>query len=285
VPELPEVETVRRGLQAVLPGRRIERVQVFGTRTTRRQAAGPSALQSALAGATVSAVARRGKYLWWTLEGREVALVAHLGMSGQFRTVEQGSEAGARIHERARFELDDGSAVAFIDQRTFGWLLADELCDGVPVHVAHIALDPFDPDFDLAIAASRLRQRRTGIKRALLDQTLVSGIGNIYADETLWRVRMHPDQAADALSARRAREVLATAAQVMAQALQAGGTSFDPLYVHVNGSSGWFAADLAVYGRAGEPCLRCGRPVLREAFANRSSHRCPRCQRLPLHRR
>jgi formamidopyrimidine-DNA glycosylase len=285
VPELPEVETVRRGLQAILPGRRIEQVQVFGTRTTRRQAAGPSGLQSALAGARVATVARRGKYLWWTLEDRDVALVAHLGMSGQFRTVEPGAASGARIHERARFELDDGSSVAFLDQRTFGWLLADDLCDGVPAHVAHIALDPFDPDFDLAVAAARLRTRRTGIKRALLDQTLVSGIGNIYADETLWRVRMHPDQATDALSARRAREVIAAAAQVMAQALQAGGTSFDPLYVHVNGSSGWFAADLAVYGRAGEPCRRCGRPVLREAFANRSSHRCPRCQRLPLHRR
>lgn len=283
VPELPEVETVRRGLEPIVVGRRIQTVTVRHPRTLRRQAEGERAFRDWLAGTGVAAVERRGKYLWLRLSGgARPLLVAHLGMSGQFRV-----QTGAPIssHERVRFVLDDGTALAFVDQRTFGWLLVDEEQAGVPATVAHVAADPFEPGFQLAAAVARLRERRTGIKRALLDQTVVSGIGNIYADETLWRVRMHPSRATDSLTGREATAVLTTARRVMAEALAAGGTSFDPLYVNVNGESGWFARDLAVYGRAGEPCLRCGRPIVREAFANRSSHRCPRCQRLPRRRR
>lgn len=283
MPELPEVETVRRGLRARIVDRRIVAVSVQGHRTLRRQLEGPQAFQQWLTGAHVTDVERRGKYLWLRLsDSPRPVLVAHLGMSGQFRT-HDGADLGS--HERVRLQFADGGALSFLDQRTFGWLLVDDVRDGAPACVAHIALDPFDPDFDLAGAAHRLRRRRTGIKRALLDQTVVSGIGNIYADETLWRVRMHPSRATDSLTRREAEAVLTAATQVMAAALQAGGTSFDPLYVNVNGESGWFARDLAVYGRTGEPCLRCGRPIVREAFTNRSSHRCPRCQRLPRRRR
>jgi formamidopyrimidine-DNA glycosylase len=283
VPELPEVETVRRGLCDRIVDRRITAVTVYGQRTLRRQQEGPEAFQDWLTGAAVADVRRRGKYLWMVLRGApRPALVAHLGMSGQFRACE-GADPGP--HERVRFGLADDGALSFLDQRTFGWLLVDDIRDGVPACVAHIALDPFDPGFDIAEAAQRLRSRRTGIKRALLDQGVVSGIGNIYADETLWRVRMHPSRATDSLTRREAEAVLTAATEVMAAALQAGGTSFDPLYVNVNGESGWFARDLAVYGRAGRPCPRCGRPVIREAFANRSSHRCPSCQRLPRRRR
>jgi formamidopyrimidine-DNA glycosylase len=283
VPELPEVETVRRGLEPIVVGRRIERVAVRHPRTVRRQPEGELAFRDWLAGAEVVAVERRGKYLWLRLSGgARPLLVAHLGMSGQFR-VQTGGPIGS--HERARFDLDDGTVLAFVDQRTFGWLLVDEEQAGVPAAVAHVAADPFEPGFELAAATARLRGRRTGIKRALLDQTVVSGIGNIYADETLWRVRMHPSRATDSLTARESAAVLTTARSVMAEALAAGGTSFDPLYVNVNGESGWFARDLAVYGRAGEPCPRCGRPIVRESFMNRSSHRCPRCQRLPRRRR
>lgn len=283
MPELPEVETVRRGLRDRIADRRIAAVTVFGQRTLRRQSEGPAAFQQWLTGAVVADVERRGKYLWLRLcDAPRSALVAHLGMSGQFRAYE-GADLGP--HERVRFGLGDGGALSFLDQRTFGWLLVDDIHDGVPASVAHIARDPFDPAFDLAEAAHRLRSRRTGIKRALLDQGVVSGIGNIYADETLWRVRMHPSRATDSLTRREAEAVLTAATEVMAAALQAGGTSFDPLYVNVNGESGWFARHLAVYGRAGQPCPRCGRPVVREAFTNRSSHRCPSCQRLPRRRR
>lgn len=274
---------MRRGLAAVLAGRRIAAVDVRSDRAVRRQAGGGEQFAAAVTGAAVHEIRRRGKYLWWVLDD-DAALVAHLGMSGQFRTL-SAEHPGFGPHERVRFILDDGSAVCFVDQRTFGWVLADEVVDGSPAAMAHIALDPFDPDYDIGVTAERMRSRRTGIKRAMLDQTVVSGIGNIYADETLWRVRMHPAKATDSLTRRQATTVLATAAEVMAQALAAGGTSFDPLYVNVNGESGWFSRDLAAYGREGLPCLRCGRPMIREAFTNRSSYRCPTCQRLPVKRR
>ena len=153
--------------------------------------------------------------------------------------------------------------------------------DGVPATVAHIARDPLDPLFDDAAFVKRLRSRRTGLKRALLDQTLVSGIGNIYADESLWRARLHWAQPTDELAPARAREVLGHARDVMSEALGQGGTSFDALYVNVNGESGYFDVSLAAYGQADRPCPRCGRPIVREPFMNRSSFRCPRCQRPP----
>jgi formamidopyrimidine-DNA glycosylase len=283
VPELPEVETVRRGLEPVVVGRRLDAVTVLHARAVRRQPEGGQAFSRWLAGATVVAVERRGKYLWFRLAGGpRPFLAAHLGMSGQFRA---SSDEAAGDHARVRFTLDDGTTLSFVDQRTFGWLLVDEDRGGVPRAVGHVAADPFDHRFDPVATADRLRGRRTGIKRALLDQTVVSGIGNIYADETLWRVRMHPSRATDSLTRREAVGVLESARGVMAEALLVGGTSFDPLYVNVNGESGWFARDLAVYGRAGEPCPRCGRAIVRESFTNRSSHRCPQCQRLPRRRR
>lgn len=287
MPELPEVETVRRGLFPVVLGRRIEAVEVLRDRPVRRQPAGADAFVAGVRGAQVRDVGRRGKYLWLVLDDAPAgAMVAHLGMSGQFRVRAPGEPApDYRGHERVRLHLDDGRVLSFVDQRTFGWLLADELVGSgagpVPRAAAHIALDPLDPAFDAAGTARALRRRRTGLKRALLDQTLVSGIGNIYADETLWRVRRHGSTPTDALAQRAAVQVLSTAAEVLREALAAGGTSFDPLYVQVNGESGWFSRDLAAYGREGLPCPRCGAPVVRESFMNRSSYRCPRCQRSP----
>lgn len=297
MPELPEVETVRRGLLPVLTERRIIGLIVFRDRAARRQAGGPAELAATVVGGRVGEVARRGKYLWLQLaDSPAEALVAHLGMSGQFRVARSADLPAApayRGQERVRLVLDDGHSVSFVDQRTFGWLLADSLGPDqagdrvVPVSVGHVAPDPFEPAYEPARAAQRLRQRRTGVKRALLDQTLVSGIGNIYADEALWAARLHPDRATDTLSQRSAVAVLDAAAEVMSAALASGGTSFDPLYVNVNGESGWFERDLAVYGRTGLPCRRCSAPVVRESFTNRSSHRCPRCQRRPVaaHRR
>jgi len=285
VPELPEVEVVRRGLARWVVGRTIAEAQVLHPRAARRHGAGATDLESRLRQRTVAAASRRGKYLWLPLDGRDAALVAHLGMSGQLLV--QPGDTPDETHLRARLRFTDhGCELRFVDQRTFGGLavdplVADDAGGSVPSTVAHIARDPLDPAFDGAQWVRRLRARRTGIKRALLDQTLASGIGNIYADEALWRSRVHWAMPTDEIASSRARELLGHARDVMSEALDEGGTSFDALYVNVNGESGYFDRSLAAYGQADRPCPRCGRPIVREAFMNRSSYRCPRCQRTP----
>jgi formamidopyrimidine-DNA glycosylase len=283
VPELPEVETVRRGLEAVAVGRRITDVEVRGPRTVRRHAGGAVDFAARLRGRTFEAACRRGKYLWFPLDDG-TCLVAHLGMSGQFLAADPAENDPA--HLRARFAFADGAPeLRFADQRTFGGLLIDETVSdsggSVPATIAHIALDPFDPAFDGGGFSAAVRRRRTGVKRALLDQGLVSGIGNIYADEALWRARMHYARGTDTLRRADVERLLDEVVAVLTDALRAGGTSFDALYVAVNGESGWFDRSLEVYGREGKPCSRCGAAIRREAFMNRSSYRCPRCQRLP----
>jgi formamidopyrimidine-DNA glycosylase len=198
-------------------------------------------------------------------------------MSGQFRLGHATDDLVRNT--RVLFDLDDGRQLRFVDQRMFGGLQYSPGTAACPV--PHIALDPFDPEFDERAVAARLRTRRTGVKRALLDQSLVSGIGNIYADESLWRTRVHYEHPSDELGPRKAVELIRTARDVMDEALQQGGTSFDSLYVNVNGESGYFGRALTAYGREGEPCQRCGTPIVRRAFMNRSSFLCPRCQRLP----
>jgi formamidopyrimidine-DNA glycosylase len=234
----------------------------------------------------VVGVERRGKYLWLPLSaasgsGGGEAVLAHLGMSGQLLV--RPADAADELHLRVRFGFDDdGPELRFVDQRTFGGLaLVETDHDGVPLEVAHIARDPLDPAFDDDAFAAALRRRRSGLKRALLDQRLVSGIGNIYADEALWRARLHWARPTETMTRRRSAEVLEAARAVMVEALGQGGTSFDSLYVDVNGESGYFDRELAVYGRTGLPCRRCGALVVREAFMNRSSFRCPRCQPRP----
>ncbi len=277
MPELPEVEVVRRGLATHLTGRRIHRVDVLNLRAVRRHLEGPADFSARLAGRRVEAVRRRGKYLWWALDDGD-AVIAHLGMSGQFRV----GTAVDSPHLRVRFGFDDdGPEVHFVDQRTFGGLAFSLGGADLPAQIAHIAPDPLEPGFDLDAAVARLRGRRTGLKRALLDQTVVSGIGNIYADEALWRARMHYDRPTENLTKAQVRSVLSAATQVMAEALAVGGTSFDALYVSINGESGYFDRSLNAYGQAGRPCGRCGTPIVREAFMNRSSYRCPRCQPRP----
>jgi formamidopyrimidine-DNA glycosylase len=185
-------------------------------------------------------------------------------------------------HVRARFTFTDaGPDLRFVDQRTFGHLSFVPGGAELPSVIAHIAPDPLEPDFDDEHFAARLRHRRTGIKRALLDQSLISGIGNIYADESLWRARLHWARATDGLRRGDVGRLVAAVRAVFADAIAAGGTSFDSLYVRVNGQSGYFSRSLAVYGREGEPCPRCGTAVLREKFMNRSSFSCPKCQPRP----
>ncbi|WP_296139791.1 bifunctional DNA-formamidopyrimidine glycosylase/DNA-(apurinic or apyrimidinic site) lyase [uncultured Tessaracoccus sp.] len=274
MPELPEVESVRLGLEQHVVGRTITDVSVLHPRPVRQHPGGPEAFATALAGRRVDAALRRGKYLWLALD--EDALVAHLGMSGQFRI----GVPGDPVHRHARvvLGLDDGTELTFVDQRMFGGL---ELREGMAADpVPHIAPDPFSTDFRLHDVARRLRAKRTTVKRALLDQTLVSGIGNIYADEALWRSRMHFETPTGVVGPRQATALLRNATAVMREALAVGGTSFDALYVRVNGESGYFDRALDAYGREGLPCRRCGTPMVRERFMNRSSTFCPRCQRL-----
>ncbi|MGB7983105.1 MAG: bifunctional DNA-formamidopyrimidine glycosylase/DNA-(apurinic or apyrimidinic site) lyase [Candidatus Nanopelagicales bacterium] len=282
MPELPEVEVVRRGLAAHVLGRTIEGVEVLHPRAVRRQLEGPAHFEAVLAGRRFTGTGRRGKFLWLATDDPDVVLAAHLGMSGQFRV-----ESADPVHRHARVRLDLGDRTLwFVDQRTFGWvgafpMVADRGGVLVPVPVRDIAADPTDPRFDVRAVATRLRTHRVEIKRLLLDQSHVSGIGNIYADEALWAAGVHARRRADRLSVAVLVRVLEAATEVMAASLVAGGTSFDSLYVNVNGQSGYFGRGLSVYGRAGLPCPRCDAPIVRERFMNRSSHFCPRCQSAP----
>lgn len=281
MPELPEVEVVRRGLETHILGARIEEVAVLHPRANRGQ---DVPLADLLGGATITGVRRRGKYLWLDLPGQE-ALYVHLGMSGQMLVGEPGTCTSKHLRIRAELTATNGSPLelAFVDQRTFGRWLHTRLVDGragtrVPEPVAHIAVDPLEPEFDVTETARRMRQSSSPIKSVLLNQEIVSGVGNIYADESLWAAGLKPDRRARSLRQRDAVALLEAAHDVMTRALAAGGTSFDALYVNVNGASGYFSRDLNVYGREDEPCPRCGGPIRRVSFQNRSTHYCPVCQ-------
>jgi len=278
VPELPEVEVVRRGLEQLVVGRRIETVEVLHPRAIRRHEAGPADFAARLSGRTIDGARRRGKYLW--LPVGDDALLAHLGMSGQLLVGPRDEPLSPHVRVRFTF-ADGGTDLRFTDQRTFGHLLVSADGAQLPPVIAHIAPDPLEDAFDLDWLITRLRARKTGIKRALLDQSLVSGVGNIYADEALWRVRLHWARATDRLRAAEVAGLVGAVTGVFAEALTEGGTSFDSLYVNVNGESGYFDRSLNVYGRAGEPCRRCGALIRRDAFMNRSSYSCPVCQPRP----
>ncbi|MEV4707717.1 bifunctional DNA-formamidopyrimidine glycosylase/DNA-(apurinic or apyrimidinic site) lyase [Actinoplanes sp. NPDC049316] len=279
MPELPEVETVRQGLAKWVSGRRIEAVEVRHPRAIRRHLPGDVHFAAVLAGRTITDVSRRGKYLWLPLDSGD-AIIAHLGMSGQL--LMQPADAPDETHLRVRFSFaDDGPELRFIDQRTFGGLSVSEGGAELPDEIAHIARDPMDPLFDDEAFVAALRRKHTEIKRALLDQTLISGVGNIYADEALWRAQLHGTRPTDALTKPVVRRLLAHVRDVLGEAIVAGGTSFDALYVNVNGQSGYFDRSLDAYGREGQPCHRCGTPMRREQFMNRSSFSCPRCQPRP----
>jgi formamidopyrimidine-DNA glycosylase len=278
MPELPEVEVVRSGLERHLIGRQISQVEVLHPRAIRRHIPGAQDFAGRLVGHEITALRRRGKYLWFELDD-EQALIGHLGMSGQFLLLP--SDSDYEKHLRLRFEFSDwNTQLRFVDQRTFGGMSIDELNDDrIPTTISHIARDPFDPEFDAACVVNDLGSRNTEIKRLLLDQTVVSGIGNIYADESLWRAKIHPRRMGSSLKEAQLELLIESATQVMSDALAAGGTSFDDLYVNVNGESGYFERSLAVYGQRGEPCPKCGTKIVRESFMNRSSHFCPACQR------
>jgi formamidopyrimidine-DNA glycosylase len=279
VPELPEVETVRQGLAKWVAGRTIATVEVHHPRAIRRHLPGDAHFVAMLTGRTILDVARRGKYLWLPLDSGD-AVIGHLGMSGQLLI--EPAEKPDGPHLRVRFTFTDGGPqLRFVDQRTFGGLSVSEGGAELPAEIAHIARDPMDPAFDDEAFVAALRRKHTEVKRALLDQTLISGVGNIYADEALWRAKLHGARPTDALTRPAVRRLLGHVRDVLSEAIVAGGTSFDTLYVNVNGESGYFDRALNAYGREGEPCHRCGTPIRREHFMNRSSFSCPRCQPRP----
>ena len=287
----------------MITGARIVSSIVYRDSAVRLLPGGAQQFTAMTADARVASVVRRGKFLWLPLlHGADAqpaeALSAHLGMSGQFRVHPGQWETAPEPHRHCRVRLrldgDDGPVtVDFLDQRTFGYLHTEALVDtpdalpggagsdlaAVPGSVAHIGRDALDPHLETADVTRLWRRGARGIKQVLLDQTRVSGIGNIYADEALWVARVHPERPASAVSAAKARELLEASKAVMASALAQGGTSFDELYVNVNGEAGYFARSLEAYGRAGEPCTRCGALIRSERIGGRSTHWCARCQR------
>ena len=316
MPELPEVETVRAGLAPSLTGATIGAIEIYDERSLKRHAGGPADFVFNLTGRRILGVVRRGKFLWLPLEARDgdlgfgtaegakpIALVGHLGMSGQMLLRNPGHAEDKLTRVKIYLTEADGTAAEFrfVDQRLFGSLAIDVLVptsDGkpggfsagvgaghwwenlIPESAAHISRDPLDPDFPEKAVLARLRSKNTGIKRALLDQGLLSGIGNIYADETLWATKLHYDQPANSISAGKASEIIETVRAILERAVRVGGTSFDEQYKNVNGESGYFEISLNAYGRKGTPCNRCGAEMVREEWANRGSHFCPKCQRL-----
>ncbi len=291
MPELPEVEVVRAGLERHVLGSTLESVEVLHPRPVRRDHRGPAGFAAALVGRRIAAVRRRGKYFWLALaplpdQQSGDALLGHLGMSGQMLLHEPG--APDERHLRVRFGLltPDGRRLEmrFVDQRMFGGLAVSEGGAELPAEIVHIARDPIDPAFDDDEFVRRARRRTSAVKRLLLDQGLISGVGNIYADEALWRARLHGERPGDRLTGPVLRGLLGHVREVMGEALAQGGTSFDALYVNVNGESGYFDRSLDAYGQEGQPCRRCGTPIRRVSFMNRSSFFCPRCQRPPRSR-
>ena len=300
MPELPEVEVVRRGIEPYTGSWRVTEVEVFDPRALKRHEGPVEDFIHTLTGATLLSAVRRGKFLWLPLDikgDRSKALLVHLGMSGQLLLGDTPEQFGRLLRVGMRLEGEDGKEImlGFVDQRLFGSLAIDVLVDegqGVPAGLGsdastipgqarHIARDLLDPHVDVDGFTRALRRRKTGVKRAILDQQVISGVGNIYADEALWRTKLHFDYPANRLSAKKARELAANLREVFLGALEQGGTSFDWQYVNVNGQSGYFSQSLNAYGQDGVACARCGSVIVREPFMNRSSFRCPKCQPRP----
>lgn len=308
MPELPEVEVVRRGLESWVVGRRIDNVQVHDPRSLRRHPGGHSDFVATVQGTTIIRAVRRGKFLWMPLEEipRRAAIVAHLGMSGQLLLEDEDAAAEKHLKISFGLSMEHGKPrqLRFIDQRIFGGMFLSPLVPtpdaapgghgsiepSIPLAAAHIARDVLDPSFDIGAFHQRLRARKTNIKRAILDQGLISGVGNIYADEALWEARMHFARPTDTMRRPETFRLVEALATIMDRALAAGGTSFDQLYVNVNGASGYFSRSLNAYGRGGQPCRRCragglASLIRRDPFMGRSSYTCPTCQRAPRNAR
>ncbi|OAV51207.1 bifunctional DNA-formamidopyrimidine glycosylase/DNA-(apurinic or apyrimidinic site) lyase [Enteractinococcus helveticum] len=294
MPELPEVEVVRRGVQQWANNAHVTAVEILDQRSLRRHVDGPEDFIFRLVGQRLEASYRRGKYLWIAFDEGYRAIVIHLGMSGQVLVSDPDIADPKHLKIRITICRDDRvQELRFVDQRIFGGLYLDTLVPAqdhpeelIPQTVAHIGRDPLDPLFSAEAMFRRLRKKKSSLKRALLDQSVSSGIGNIYADEALFRARLHYARPTETLTRNEVSRVYTAAEQVMRLALAQGGTSFDTLYVNVNGESGYFDRSLNVYGREGKPCLVCRDDgtytlIVRQKFMNRSSYYCPKCQPVP----
>jgi formamidopyrimidine-DNA glycosylase len=289
MPELPEVETVRAGLAEYLTGAKVLSVEVLDSRSLKRHQPGVQDFINVMTGATLKHMSRRGKFLWIPLDREGLAMVGHLGMSGQMLVRESGSEPDklTRVILHTKSAAGEKLELRFVDQRIFGSLAIDDLVaidhdERLPATVTHIARDPLDPNFDEVAVVKKLRTRSAGIKKVLLDQGIMSGVGNIYADEALWRAKLHYEQPANTLSLAKTKELLVHVKEILAAAVKVGGTSFDEQYKNVNGQSGYFEVSLNAYGMTGRPCPRCGRAIVRANWMNRGSHFCPKCQKRPV---
>jgi formamidopyrimidine-DNA glycosylase len=275
VPELPEVETVRVRLEPHLVGRRFERVRIDDARLVMPRE--PMEVAAELEGERVAAVERRGKYLIVRFESGRVLLV-HLRMTGSVR---HANALDDDPYRRAVVILDDGSQLAYRDVRRFGtWLLLEPGEFDAYID-AKLGGEPLERSFTPARLGERLRGRRAPIKAALLDQRSLAGMGNIYADEALWRARLHPLRAADTLDEDEVRRLHRSIRRVLRQAIANRGSSFSD-YVSTDGQPGENAERLMVYRRTDQPCYRCGRPIRRIVVGQRSAHYCPHCQPEPL---
>ena len=273
MPELPEVETIRRRLEPLLSGRKIVRAAIVDPRLTRPVA--PEEVAAELTGETIAALGRRGKYLLVHFEGG-LALVVHLRMTGSLRHRRAGAEQVA--HERARLQLDDGTELAYRDVRRFGtWqlLAPDELDEYLD---ARVGPEPLAREFTPELLRERLAGRRAPLKAALLDQRTLAGLGNIYVDEALWRAKLHPARSAGSLG----KPALARLHGAIRETLETGiarqGSTLRD-YALPGGESGSMQAEFRVYGRDGEPCERCGAVISKTRIAGRGTWFCPRCQR------
>ena len=277
MPELPEVETVRRRLEPVLVGRRFEKVTISDPRVVRPL--DPERVAAELTGERVAAVDRRGKYLIFRFESGRVLLI-HLRMTGSLRHAARG-ELEDDPHRRAVVTLDDGSDVAYRDVRRFGtWLLLDS-GDESGYLAERLGGEPFDSAFTPAALGARLRGRRAPLKAALLDQRSLAGMGNIYADEALWRARLHPLRPAGSLDANETRRLHRAVRAALEAGIARQGASLRD-YATPDGGRGRMQLEFTVYGRTGEPCDRCGTPIEKTRVAGRGTWYCPRCQRLDV---
>lgn len=279
MPELPEVETVRRGLENAVVGRRINEVQVLGRRTVRRQS--PTELRDRLVGRTIVAAGRRGKFLLLSLDDDEV-LVVHLRMSGQLLHMSGPERPPVAVHTQVVLKLSDGTELRFVDPRTFGeWFVsADVDGRGVPAELAHLGRDPLLEGLPASFLAARFAGRRASIKALLTDQRIVAGIGNLYADEICFKAKLRPDRAGGSLTGAEIAALASSARAVLRQAVKSRGSSLRDLrYRDLDGSIGSYQRRHAVYDRAGDPCPRCGHRIERLKIGARSAYCCSDCQR------
>ncbi len=277
MPELPEVETVCRGLRAHLVGRRIR--ELIPTVARLRSRLDAAALQAAAGGRTVKAVRRRAKYILIELDDL-TALVLHLGMTGSFHVTTPTTPL--LPHDRILFRLSDGREVRLNDPRRFSELRVERLTapGADPAGLGHIGPEPLSDAFDADVLHTLTRRRKTRIKSLLLDQALIAGIGNIYASEALWRARIRPNRRATTLTRAECAALAAGVRSVLTAAVEHGGTTIIN-FKTPDGIEGAYWKKLDVYDRSGQPCHRCGagHPIRRTVLAGRSTFHCPHCQR------